>query len=101
LIESNVPVGTQDHSTKNDVQDVAKVIAVVIDKKLLDVQQGRAHKSFPDFKLNPLCKWDQDNTKERIKMKVKEFEKLTGAFREDGNGQDDLEDEDVDEDVYY
>ena len=33
-------------------------------------------------------------------MKVKEFEKLRGAFREDGNGQDDLEDEDVDEDVY-
>jgi len=94
--ESNVPVGTQAHSTKSDVQDVAKVIAVVIDKK-----QGRAHKSYPDFKLNPLCKWDRDNTKEWIKMKVKEFEKLRGAFREDGNGQDDLEDEDVDEDVYY
>jgi len=27
-------------------------------------------------------------------MKVKEFEKFKGAFTEDGNGQDDLEDMD-------
>ena len=30
--ESSVPIGTQAHSTKSDVQDVAKVIAVVIDR---------------------------------------------------------------------
>ena len=35
--ESNVSVGTQAHSTKTDAQDVAKVTAVVMDKKLLDV----------------------------------------------------------------
>jgi len=56
--ESNVPVGTQAHSTKTDAQDVAKVTAVVMDKKLFDVEQGRAHKAFPEFKLNPLYKWD-------------------------------------------
>ena len=92
--ESNVPIGTHGHSTKTDAQDVAKVTAVVMDKKLLDVEKGRAHKAFPDFKLNPLWKWDQD--KEWIKMKVKEFEK--GAFTEDGNGQDDLED--IESNVY-
>lgn len=65
--ESNVPIGTQGHSTKTDAQDVAKVTAVVMDKKLLNVEKGRAHKTFPEFKLNPLWKWDRDNTKEWIK----------------------------------
>ena len=58
------------------------------------ISSGRAHKAFPEFKLNPLYKWDRDNTKEWIKMKVKEFEKFKGAFTEDWNGQDDLEDMD-------
>ena len=56
--ESNVPIGTQGHSTKTDAQDVAKVTAVVIDKKQLDVEKGRAHKTFPEFTLNLLWKWD-------------------------------------------
>ena len=56
------------------------------------IEQGRTDKAFPNFKLNPLCKWDRDNTKEWIKMKVKAFEKLKGSFTEDENGQDNLED---------
>ena len=55
--ESNVPIGTQGYSTKTDAQDVAKVTAVVMDKKLLDVEKGRAHKTLPEFKLNPLWKF--------------------------------------------
>ena len=57
--QSDVPIGTVAHSTRSTTQDITKVIAVVMNEKLLQMIPGRAHSKFQNMKLNPLCNWNK------------------------------------------
>ena len=57
--ESEVAIGMHAHSTRSDVQDVAKVTSAVISNNLLQVSSGRAHSVYCKLKLDPLWNWDK------------------------------------------
>lgn len=95
--ESDVAVGTRSHSTLSDLQDVTKVIRAVIKEKLLQVSPRRAHKAYHTIKLNPLCDWDKEKTKEWIEKKKRDFLKFQGAMRREGE-EGDESDHDSDSD---
>ena len=81
---SDVAIGTRAHSTRSDMEDVAKVTNAVIRLKLLEVLPGRAHSAYCKIKLNPLHSWDKKKTIEWIEKK-KDFMKFDGAMRGEGN----------------
>jgi hypothetical protein len=83
--QSDVPIGTVAHSTRSTTQDITKVIAVVMNEKLLQMIPGRAHSTFQNMKLNPLCNWNKKKTEDWIDKKKKEFMKLRGVMRGEGN----------------
>ena len=98
-LESDVPMGTSAHKTKTDAQDVSKVAAVVMEKKILETEKGRAHKAFPGMKLNPLYNWDVDKTEEWIRAKMKKYAKFKAITAEEDELEEEcLSDDDVDED---
>ena len=80
-----MPFGTHAHSTRSDVHDVGKVVAVVLTDRLLHSTPGRAHAAYPNMKLNPLHNWDERKTKEWIEKKKKDFLKFTGIMRGEGD----------------
>ena len=71
--QSGVPHHTSAHSTKSDIDDVNKVMATVNKHKLLTQVGKREHQSFPNFKLDPLSKWNVKKTKSWIVAKKKEY----------------------------
>ena len=75
---SGVPIGTHAHSTKSDVQDVARVASSVLQHKIFIVREGRAHSSYRNIKTNPLWNWKVDKTKNWIEQK-KQFLKYRGT----------------------
>ena len=75
---SNFAIGTHAHSTRSDMEDVAKVTSAVIKLKLLEVLPGRAQSAYRKIKLNPLHSWDKKKTIEWIE---KDFMKFDGAIR--------------------
>ena len=86
--QSGVPFVTSAHSTRSNEEDIAKVVSVVLDKKLLTIVPGRKHSSFRQMRLNPLHRWKMDNTKEWIEKKKKQFSLYKGAGRGEGNESD-------------
>lgn len=76
-VETGVPYGTHAHS---DTQDVAKVVGVVMQSKLLTPTVGRRHSAFPKLHLDPLHKWDIQKTKSWIERKKQEHLKYRGNF---------------------
>ena len=70
-VESGVPYGTHDHSTRSDSQDVTKVVGVVMQSKLLTPTAGRRH-VFPTIHLDPLHNWDIQKAKGLIERKKQE-----------------------------
>ena len=76
--QSDVAIGTHAHSTRTDKDDVAKVPSAVLKMRLLEIKPGRAHSAYRHMKLNPLWKWNREDTKKRIEMK-KDFMKYEGA----------------------
>ena len=76
---SGVPIGTHAHSTKSDVQDVARVASSVLQHKIFVVREGRAHSSYRNIKTNPLWNWKVDKTKNWIEQKKKQFLKYRGT----------------------
>ena len=86
--ESEVAIGIHAHSTRSDVQDVAKVTSVVISNNLLQVSSGRAHSAYRTIKLDPLWNWDKKKTKEWIDKKKKDFRKFSGAMKGEGDESD-------------
>lgn len=80
--QSGVPHRTSAHSTKPDIKDVEKVMAVVRKHKLLTRLDHREHRSFPGFALNPLAKWDIQKTRTWIEDKRREHLKYKGKFRQ-------------------
>lgn len=73
--QSGVPHRTSAHTTREDSQDVRKVIAVVMEKKLLTPLGHREHRTFPGMALNPLLKWDREKTLAWITAKKVEYSK--------------------------
>lgn len=80
-VNSCVPYGTSAHSTKPDIQDVKKVVAILLQCKLLEPIAGRKHNVFPDMRLNPLYNWDVKQTKAWIENKKREYIKFQGTIR--------------------
>ena len=70
--QSGVPHGTTAHSTRPDTVDVVKVVDTVLDNNILKPTPGRKHSMFPKLHLDPLHKWDIDQTKIWIERKKKE-----------------------------
>lgn len=83
--ESDVPVITSAHSTRSDLIDIKKVVAVVLQRKLLSQVANREHHSFPGMHLNPLHKWDREKTKTWVKEKIRQYEKFKGKVSGEGN----------------
>lgn len=71
--QSGVPHHTSAHSTKPDIDDVKKVMATVDKYKLLTPVGNREHQCFPNFKFNPLSKWNLEKTKSWTAAKKKEY----------------------------
>ena len=80
--ETNVPTITSAHSTKSDLQDIGKVVSLVLQRSLVMQMGSRNHQSFPSLKLDPLAKWDRKKTETWIKEKINEYGKHKGKFRE-------------------
>ena len=74
-----VPVVTSAHSTKSDAEDIRLVVTLVLQQNLLKKMAPRHHQSFPNMKLNPLCR---KKTKTWIREKVTQFGKHKGRFRQ-------------------
>ena len=55
--------------TRSNVEDIAKVVSVVLNKELLTIVPGRKHSSFRRMRLNPLHCWKMEDTKEWIEKK--------------------------------
>lgn len=89
---TNVPVPTSAHSTRTDKSDVQKVLKAVQDNSLLTISPGRKHKGFSAIKLNPLSKWNKDDTIAWIEKKS--FIKNRGMTEQD----EDEEDEECEDD---
>ena len=70
---SDVPFGTSAHSTRLDEQDVAKVVSVVIDRRLFSVLPGRTHSAFPRIRTNPLWNWNVGKMMMWIELKKRDF----------------------------
>ena len=85
---TGVSVGTSAHSTRADKEDVAKVTQAVLKNDLLNISAGRKHLAFPKLKTNPLHNWNQEKTKQWIERKKKQFMKLRGCIRGEGNESD-------------
>lgn len=81
--QSGVPYTTSAHSTKPDMEDVKKVVSIVLKEKLLEEMSAREHKAFPGMPLNPLHKWNLAKTKSWVKGKKTEYFKYSGKFRGD------------------
>ena len=81
--QSGVPRRSTAHFTRSDHDDVKIVVDVVLENKLLTEMGNRDHRSFPNFTLNPLHKWDVKKTEGWIKAKVKEHTKYNGGFRDE------------------
>ena len=79
--ESNVPYATSAHSTRPDITDIRKTVAIVLQHKLITPVRFRKHKAFPNLPLNPLHKWDVKKTKSWIKEKKISYLKFKGKFR--------------------
>ena len=87
--ESGVPYGTSAHSTKPDDTDVKKVVSVILQQGILTPTDGRAHKAFPNLHLDPLDKWDIEDTKAWIETKKEQYLKYRNKFRSDYNDDED------------
>ena len=84
--ESDVPVITSAHSTRSDLIDINKVVAVVLKRKLLSQVPEREHHSFRGMPLNPLHNyWDRKKTKTWVKAKIAQYAKFKGTLTEEGN----------------
>ena len=68
--QSGVPFVSSAHSTRSNVEDIAKVVSVVLKKELLTIVPGRKHGSFRQMRLNPLHCWKMKHTKEWIEKKT-------------------------------
>jgi hypothetical protein len=86
--ESGVPCRTTAHATRSDVDDVKKVVKLVLQNKLLVQMENREHRSFKGMKLNPLHEWDITKTKQWIQKKIKEYQKYQAKFRSDVSESD-------------
>ena len=74
--------------TRSDVDDVKKVVKIVLQNKLLVQMENREHRSFNGMKLNPLHKWDITKTKQWIQKKIKEYQKYQANFCSDVSESD-------------
>lgn len=91
-----IPTTTTAHSTKSDELDIKKVVAVVMQQKLLEQQAtSRSHNCFPKISSNPLEKLDSKKLKSWIKEKKTEYSKYNGTFRL--TGSEDVRESDSDE----
>ena len=79
--ETNVPHTTSAHSTRPDISDIKKTVAIVLQHSLIKQVASRTHKSFPKLPLNPLHEWDITKTKSWIKEKTVSYLKYKGKFR--------------------
>ena len=79
--ETNVPYTTSAHSTRPDISDIKKTVAIVLQHSLIKPVASRKHKSFLNLPLNPLHKWDVTKTKSWIKEKKVSYLKFKGKFR--------------------
>ena len=95
--ESGVILGTHKHSTKSDVEDVEKVVQVVMDDNLLTSKRGRKHRKFNAMRThgNPLWNLNWEKMKEWVENKKKQFCKFNTAG-EESDSEDDTDDEDND-----
>ena len=64
--------------TRPDKKDVKKVVSIVLRNKLLVEIGHREHRSFQNFKLNPLHKWDVKKSEEWIRVKIRKYQKFRG-----------------------
>ena len=67
--QSKVPVKTSAHATRDDTTDITKVVKTIQDNDLLNIIQGRSHRTFAKIRLNPLWNWDRIETLEWISKK--------------------------------
>ena len=74
--ESGVPITTTRHGSRSDIEDVRKVVKIVLKSKLLAELGQREHRSFREMKLNPLHKWDVKKTERWIERKIEEYKKF-------------------------
>lgn len=98
---TNVPVPTSAHSTRTDKSDVQKVLKAVQDNSLLMISPGRKHKGFSAMKLNPLSKWNEDDTIAWIEKKKKSFIKNRGMTEQDEDEEDEECEDDEEEDELH
>ena len=94
---NNVPVITSAHSTKSDITDIKKVVAVVLERKLLSpvtaiAHPARKHSAFPNFHLNPLNNWDRKKMISWIEGKKRDYRKYKGRVCQVTMDQSDSED---------
>ena len=89
-----VPIITSAHSTKSDVEDIGKVVSMVLRQKLLLKVGERKHQSFPTMKQNPLDRWNLEATQAWIREKKREYGKYKGRFRERDTSVEELSEED-------
>ena len=97
--ESKVPVQTTAHSTKDDEDDVAQVVSVLLKNNVLSIKPGRKHSQFPNIKSNPLSELDYDLMSQWIERKKNELIKLKiatgeGDLSESESDSDSTDDED-------
>ena len=87
--ESNVPVMTSAHCTKDDHDDVTKVVEVLLKNEVLVVKVGRKHSQFNDININPFIGLNYKSMFEWIEKKKTEVLKLKIACGEgDLSGSD-------------
>lgn len=96
--QSKVPVKTSAHATRDDTTDITKVVKTIQDNDLLNIIQGRSHRTFAKIRLNPLWNWDRIGTLEWIRKKMKDFTKNRGlSVREPEELEDEEDDDEEDE----
>ena len=98
--QTYVPTTSSAHNTKNDENDVTKVVSVVLKNKIFEEISGRMHSLFRNVDINPLSGLDRKKMREWIERKKNEMVKLKCAVDEGDLSDTDATDGDLDNDSY-
>ena len=77
----NISPLTTAHTTKDDKRDVHHIVAIVLQKKLLDIIPGRCHANFPKISNNPLSGLDWEKNRRMDQKKGYCTEKVSTIIR--------------------